>query len=76
MTGWQALDNNAATVEITASGGNLYQRHNDGWIFRYTGPPMTGWQPLDNNRATVALAAGGANLYQRHDDGAIFKSTA
>ena len=33
--GWQQLDNNPATVDIAASGGNLYQRHNTGLIWQY-----------------------------------------
>jgi hypothetical protein len=72
---WQLLDNNRSTVEIVADGNNLYQRHNDGWIFKYTGTPITGWQALDNNPATVEITASGGNLYQRHADGAIFKYT-
>lgn len=34
---WQELDNNPATVDIVASGGHLYQRHNTGRIWIYTG---------------------------------------
>jgi len=71
--GWQQLDNNPATVDIAASGGNLYQRHNTGLIWQYTGTPLTGWQQLDNNPATVDIAADGGNLYQRHNTGLIWQ---
>jgi hypothetical protein len=37
LTGREQLDNNPATAEIVAADGNLYQRHNNGFIFRYTG---------------------------------------
>jgi hypothetical protein len=72
---WQLLDNNPATQEIVADGGNLYQRHNTGLIWRYTGPPLTGWELLDNNPATAGIAASGGNLYQRHNTGLIWRYT-
>jgi hypothetical protein len=37
LSGWELLDNNPATAEIVAADGNLYQRHNNGFFFRYTG---------------------------------------
>jgi hypothetical protein len=40
QTAWQELDNNAATVAIVASGNALYQLHNTGLIWRYTGTPL------------------------------------
>jgi astacin (peptidase family M12A) len=72
---WQELDNNPATVDIVASGGHLYQRHNTGRIWVYTGTPHTGWQELDNNPATVQIAADGNALYQRHNTGRIWVYT-
>src|SRR4051812_9602968 len=69
---WQLLDNNPATVGIVADGGNLYQRHNTGLIWRYTGTPLTGWQELDNNPRTGELTAAGGRLYQRHASGFIW----
>ena len=72
---WQELDNNPATVDIVASGGHLYQRHNTGRIWIYTGTPHTGWQELDNNPATVQIAADGNALYQRHNTGRIWVYT-
>ncbi len=72
---WLELDNNPATVEVVASGGNLYQRHDSGRIWVYTGPPLTGWQELDDNPATVQIVADGGNLYQRHDSGRIWQYT-
>ncbi|MET3805630.1 hypothetical protein ABIB25_002634 [Nakamurella sp. UYEF19] len=69
---WLELDDNPATVDIVASGGNLYQLHNSGRIWIYTGTPHTGWMELDNNPATAQIAADGGNLYQRHQDGRIW----
>jgi hypothetical protein len=65
------LDNNAATVTIAAAGSNLYQLHNSGRIWRFTGTACSGnscpgWQMLDNNSNTGRLAAGGNKLYQIH----------
>jgi len=56
------LDNNPRTVSIAAGGTSLYQRHNDGKIWRSTGTPCSGascpgWQMLDNNGATVDIVA-------------------
>ncbi|TPG59658.1 hypothetical protein EAH89_05315 [Roseomonas nepalensis] len=78
--GWQLLDNNAATVRLAASAGNLYQLHNSGRIWRHTGTPCSGnscpgWQMLDNNGATVGIVADGGQLYQLHDSGRIWRHT-
>ncbi|MGP9838598.1 hypothetical protein, partial [Arthrobacter sp. 179] len=34
-----------STADETSN--TLYQRHDSGFIWRYTGTPMTGWQKLD-----------------------------
>jgi hypothetical protein len=62
---------------IVASGGQLYQLHNDGKIWRYTGPPISGWQLLDNNPATIQIAASWSDpgLFQLHRDGKIWRYT-
>jgi hypothetical protein len=74
------LDNNPKTVAIAAAGDQLYQLHNDGWIWRYTGTPCSGnscpgWQRLDNNPKTKAIEAAGNQLYQLHNDGLIWRYT-
>jgi hypothetical protein len=85
--GWQRLDNNPRTGMITA--GNqlfqlhvdpVYQMHNDGWIWRYTGQECDGdfcpgWQRLDNNGHTRTIAAAGDQLFQLHDTGRIWRYT-
>ncbi len=71
---WELLDNNPVSIDIVAEGNELYQLHNSGAIWKYTGTPLTGWEQLDNNPATKQIAAGG-NLYQRHETGAIWKYT-
>jgi len=86
--GWQRLDNNGNTSGIVAAGNKLYQLHaapvyqlhNDGRIWRYTGPPCSGescpgWQQLDNNPKTVAIVAAGRDLFQLHNDGWIWRYT-
>jgi hypothetical protein len=77
MTSWKLLDNNPASMSIVANGDALYQLHNNGQIFGYTGTPLTGWQELDNNPATwrIAVGDGGRELYQLHDSGRIFSYT-
>ena len=54
---------------------HLYQLHETGNIFQYTGTPLTGWLELDNNPATKAIAAFNASLCQLHSSGVIFVYT-
>lgn len=61
MTGWTQLDNNGKTIAITASGGQLYQLHQDGTIWLYV-DPSTGWTVLDTNSLTAAIIAGGDTI--------------
>lgn len=95
---WRKLDNNRATKAITArmlrdqqgyyTGAELYQLHNDGSIWVYTGPPCTssscpGWSLVDDNRATTNIVAavtadinstlGTPRLYKLHNDGSIWR---
>jgi Astacin (Peptidase family M12A) len=72
---WLELDDNPATVDIVASDGQLYQRHDSGRIWVYTGTPHTGWLELDDNPATVQIVADGTALYQRHNSGRIWVYT-
>jgi hypothetical protein len=44
----------------------IYQRHRDGSIWRFVGPPCSGtscpaWSHLDNNPSATSMAAGGFN---------------
>jgi len=81
--GWWRLDNNRATVAIVVGGNSaiqpmgdhLYQLHNTGHIFKYTGQPATPWQLLDQNPATKQIAGAWGNLYQIHNTGRIWKYT-
>ena len=70
---WQLLDNNPVSVSILAEGNNLYQLHNNGRIWKYTGTPLTGWRELDNNPRTKQIAAANGKLYQIHTTGAIWQ---
>jgi hypothetical protein len=75
LANWQLLDNNPASVNIVADGNDLYQLHNNGRIWKFTGTPLTGWQELDNNPVTVNIIAASNNLYQIHSNGFIWKIT-
>jgi uncharacterized OB-fold protein len=56
--------------------GLLYQLHNSGKIWKYTGTSVTGWQMLDENPATIAIATNDLDeLYQLHNSGKIWKYT-
>ena len=73
------LDNNPRATAIAAAGRQLFQLHNDGTLWRYTGAPCTGsacpgWQMLDDNPQTAAAAAGDP-FYQLHNDGTIWRYT-
>jgi astacin len=41
---WQLIDENPATIAIVAGGGNLYQLHNNGRIWRYLGESGATWE--------------------------------
>ncbi|KAF2726607.1 zincin [Polyplosphaeria fusca] len=68
---WVNIDNNKDTVQIAGSGGNLYQRHTDGSIYKYLGSGAN-WQYIgaatDNS---VDIVASGDQIYQRRKDGWI-----
>jgi hypothetical protein len=58
------LDNNPQTVAIVASGSDLYQLHNDGSIWQYTGAACVGggcfgWLRVDDNGDTKSITTGG-----------------
>ncbi len=89
-TGTFATHHNVRVLNETASRianfrtrgqrGELYQLHNSGAIWRYTGTPCNGnscpgWQRLDNNPRSIAVASSGDDLYQLHNDGAIWRYT-
>jgi ribosomal protein L24E len=72
------LDNNNAALAIAAGSNQLYQLHNDGSIFRFTGTPCSGgscpgWQMLDNKNAAIAITAAARGLLQLHNDGSIWR---
>ena len=61
-----------------ASAQDLYQLHQDGTIWRFSGAPChgnscPGWQMLDNNTATKAIVSTGGYLYQLHGDGKVWR---
>lgn len=60
---------------VIASGGQLYQLHNNGRIWRYTGTPITGWQLIGDNPLTVQIAASNSSpgLFQLDRTGAIWR---
>ncbi|MFI8521049.1 matrixin family metalloprotease [Streptomyces sp. NPDC085481] len=73
---WQQIDGNPATTQLAASRNRLYQRHNTGAVFEYTGTPMIGWRALDANPATIQIVADGGELFQLHQtSGAVFRYT-
>jgi len=75
IASWELLDNNAATIDAVVADATLYQLHNTGKIWQYTGVPLTGWKELDNNPATKKIITAGGNLYQLHKTGLIWKYT-
>ena len=60
---------------VVASGGQLYQLHNNGRIWRYTGTPITGWQLIGDNPLTIQIAASNSSpgLFQLHRTGDIWR---
>ncbi|WP_144394089.1 hypothetical protein [Pleionea sediminis] len=77
---WTELDRNPATDSIVADESGLYQMHNSGAIWRFTGRPCDadfcyGWVQLDNNVRTKQIVVADGQLYQRHDNGSIYRFT-
>jgi hypothetical protein len=54
---------------------DLYQKHSDGSIWKYTGTPLSGWTQVGNNSATKQIAAsnGGGALYELDTTGTIWQ---
>jgi hypothetical protein len=77
---WLQLDNNPNTVSIYGK-GELYQRHRNGSLFKWTGSACygdrcTAWERIDGNPATVAaIPDGGGKVYQLHKSGALWEYT-
>jgi hypothetical protein len=78
---WQRIAMLAAGISTSlvsmAWGQALYQTHNDGSVWQYTGIPCSGgscpgWLELDNNPDLYMIAAGGGQLYEMHNDGSIW----
>ena len=63
------------STAIVASGEHLYQMHQSGHIWEYTGTPLTGWKLLDNNAETATITASGSHLYQTHKSGLVWEYT-
>jgi hypothetical protein len=66
------LDDNSAALSISAGGNDLYQLHNTGKIWHFTGTACSGnscpgWQMLDDNGATGRIAVSESQLYQIHE---------
>lgn len=72
---WTSVDNNRDTVQIAGAGGNLYQRHSDGSIYRYTGSGSN-WDYIgavsDN---VIDIVAASDQIYQRRKDGWVSRWT-
>ena len=80
---WQPLDDNKATVKIVADGNNLYQLHNDGWVFKYTGTSNCTpaewnrcWQAIGSDKETKDIIASGGSIYRRQVTGRFIPTTA
>jgi hypothetical protein len=92
--GWIELDNNPTAVAITGfadngmgansifPNGSLFQLHNDGSIWSYTGTPCNaghcpGWKQLDFDPSVTAIVAAPASangrLYKLRNDGSIWE---
>ena len=78
---WSILDNNSKTVKIAASGSKLFQLHNTGPIWEFTGVQCAqfsscpNWRMIDNNSNSSNIVSGGGALYQMWYSGAIWKYT-
>jgi hypothetical protein len=67
------LDDNPAALSISAGGNNLFELHDTGKIWIFTGVACSGdscpgWQEFDENPKTGRIAASETRLYQLHGD--------
>lgn len=68
---WVSVDNNKDTAQIAGAGGNLYQRHIDGSIYRYAGSGSN-WQYIGASSDNIIdIVAAADQVYQRRKDGWI-----
>jgi hypothetical protein len=79
-SGWGVLDTNNATTSISAGAGTVFELHNNGQIWEWTGQGCTssscpGWIELDDNTAATAIAAGAGTVFELHNDGSVWRST-
>ncbi|KAF2187701.1 zincin [Zopfia rhizophila CBS 207.26] len=66
---WLSVDKNKDTVQIAGSSGNLYQRHADGSIYRYTGSGSN-WQWIGASSDNIIdIVAAADQIYTRRKDG-------
>ncbi len=77
---WTELDRNPRTVDFVADESGLFQLHDNGAIWRFTGRPCDqdwcrGWEQLDNNPRTAQIVVADGILYQRHNNGRIYRFT-
>lgn len=77
--GNQLIDNNPKTIQIVEGPAGLFQLHNDGQMWKWTGQPCNGsscphWVMIDNNPATKKiLLVDSLGLFQLHDSGAVWE---
>jgi hypothetical protein len=68
------IDGNPATVQVVCAGGKVYQRHNNGQIWRYNGPyasPHWAWVSGNDNLQSIAATA--KHLYKLRTNGEILR---
>jgi hypothetical protein len=53
----------------------VYQLHDDGTIWRYTGTPLTGWQLIDQNPAGIEIFTTSTDVFQLHTTGRLWRYT-
>ena len=75
---WIDIDRNAQTIALAASSDNLFQLHQNGSIWVWTGRACDAsgcphWRRIDRNPAAIAIAADYSNLYQLHGNGSIWR---
>ncbi|MEE2690714.1 MAG: hypothetical protein VX640_04140 [Pseudomonadota bacterium] len=75
---WVDIDRNRRSVAMAATVENVFQLHDNGEIWVWTGRPCDGgscphWRRIDRNPKATAIAANYANLFQLHDDGSIWR---
>ncbi|KAI5456647.1 hypothetical protein BGZ63DRAFT_428764 [Mariannaea sp. PMI_226] len=74
MAQYQEIDHNPLTVQLAYGGGQLYQRHSNGQLWKFNGPHASPrWTRLSGNDSLLSIAASNKHLYKLRTNGELLR---